>query len=338
MNLLKNKFWSTIVLILIGGFLYAFNMHNRLFWDDADWILNNSFVHTLSWANLKFIFSHDTLAGIGLRSNYYRPFLFVTFLINYLFRGANPGFYHLTSNLIHLANGVLIFFLLDKFFKKRLAAFLAALLFLIHPLQTEAVTYISGRGDPLSVFLMLLALWLFLKAKYKERRPEAQREQFLRKPGDKNFVPRSLLLVASLFSATLAILSRETAFLFPLYLTVFLMAFVYKDKFLASLRKALLNSWPFFLVSFAYGLLRLTVLNFQNTLNFFNKNSNAYTEHLNYRIYTFFHVLTVYFRLIFWPTGLHMERDILVNTSFWQWPVWLGALIVFGIIGFGFII
>jgi len=39
-------------------------------------------------------------------------------------------------------------------------------------------------------------------------------------------------------------------------------------------------------------------------------------------------VLAVYFKLIFVPTGLHMERDVAINTSFFQWPVWLGALIV----------
>lgn len=299
--------WLAIaVLIVLGLSLYAFNLKNPLFWDDDDWIINNPAVHSLSWSNIKFIFSHDTLAGIGLKSNYYRPFLFLTFLGNYVLSGTNPVSYHLVSNLIHIANAVLIFHLLDVWLKKRRAALIASLLFLVHPLQTEAVAYISGRGDPLSVLFMLLALTAFLK--------------------NKPFWAYG--------AAVLAILSRETAFLFPFYLTVFLAAFKHQERFLTSLKKSLWDSKIFFGISFFYGILRLTVLNFQNTLNFYHQ-ANIYTEHLSYRIYTFFHVLAVYLRLIFWPTGLHMERDVAINVSIWQWPVWLGLLVVLSIFIFG---
>jgi len=44
------------------------------------------------------------------------------------------------------------------------------------------------------------------------------------------------------------------------------------------------------------------------------------------------HVLVDYFKLLFVPTDLHMERSMTVHTSLFQWPVWLGALIVFGIL------
>ncbi len=296
----KKYLLIAIALLAVGFILYAPNLKNGLFWDDNDWIVNNVYVHSFSWANLKFIFSHDALAAIGLKSNYYRPFLFFTFMLNYLVGGVKPVIYHLTNNLIHIGNAILIFFLLDKFIKKRLVAILASLLFLIHPLQTEAVTYVAGRGDPLSVFLMLLALTTFL---YEYR-------------------------FCSYLLAILAILSRETAFLFPLYLMVFLIAFIYKDGFLISFKKSLIKALPFFGISFIYGISRLTVFNFQSTLNFYYNLSNAYTQHLSYRIYTFLHALAVYFRLIFIPTGLHMEREILVSTSLFQWPVWLGVLII----------
>ncbi len=331
----QKKIFLTCILALfiVGFFLYAFNLKNGLFWDDEDWIINNPAVHVFNATNLKFIFSHDTLAGIGLRSNYYRPVLFLSFMLNYIISGTKPLVYHLTSNLIHLANAVLIFFLLKRFDlgsqkRSNLVAFLASLMFLIHPLQTEAVTYISGRGDPLSVFFMLLALYLWnndLEGRYG-------------KTVDNSLKRHSMSLrVFSVIFMILAVLSRETAFLFPLYLTVFLMAFVHKDRFWLSLKRSILSAWPFYAVSLVYGILRLTVLNFQNTLNFYQQ-SNVYTEHLSYRLYTFFQVIVVYVKLIFIPTGLHMERDVLINTSLFQWPVWFGALIFIGVVFIGFIL
>lgn len=292
------------ILFAIGFVLYSPNLRNALFWDDADWVVNNPYVHSLTWSNLKFIFTHDALAGIGLRSNYYRPILFFTFLANYLAGGIKPIIYHLTNNFIHIANALLLFFLLNKFLRRKSIAILAALLFLIHPLQTEAVTYVSGRGDPMSVLFMLLAIVAFLY--------------------DRRFF--------SYLFAVLALLSRETAVLFPLYLMVFLIAFLYKDdSFWISFKKSLKKSWPYLGISLIYGISRLTIFNFQNTLNFYQQ-SNAYTQHLSYRIYTFLHVIVVYFKLIFIPIGLHMEREVLVNISFTQWPVWLGALIIAAII------
>src|SRR3990167_8692024 len=160
---MKNSGFLFIGLLIIVGFaIYAPNLNNVLFWDDNEWIVSNPFVYDFS--RLKEIFTENILAGYGLNSNYYRPLLLLSFAVNYVIDGVKPLGYHLVSNGFHIANGLLIFFILTGVFKRRLPAFLAALLFLIHPLQTEAVTYISGRGDPMSVFFMLLALWLFFKA------------------------------------------------------------------------------------------------------------------------------------------------------------------------------
>ena len=304
------------VLFLVGFVIYAFNLNNRLFWDDDDWIVNNPFVHSFSWYNLKKIFTTDILHGFGLNSNYYRPFLLLTFTFNYVIGGIKPFGYHLLSNLIHIGNAILVFSILYLVLKKRLVAFLTALFFLIHPLQTEAVTYIAGRGDPLSVFFILISLLLFYKS--------------LSRPSIFYFLP-------SLFSFILAILSRETAIIFPALLMIFYIAFLSKERFLKSIARSFLKSLPYWGISLIYLLLRLTVLNFKNTLNFYSE-ANVYTQHLSYRLFTFGHALVDYFRLLFVPTGLHMERTIPVHTSLFQWPVWLGFLMVLGVILIGFVL
>lgn len=307
----KKVLISVAILIAVGFFLYAFNLNNGLFWDDDDWIINNTYVHDLSWSNIKFWFTHNTLAGVGLQSNYYRPFLFLTFAINYVISGIQPFTWHLVSNGIHIINAVLIFILLRRY-AGNAVSFLTALIFTIHPLQTEAVTYISGRGDPLVTLFMLLALLLFVKSREVASKPLVYK------------------LVSILF-LILGIFSRETGIVFPFILVVFYIAFLAKDRFLQALKKGLKEAWPYFAVVFVYGLLRLTALNFQNTLNFYTA-PNPYSENLHYRMFTFMHVLIDYFRLLFAPVELHMERGMTVHTSLFQWPVWLGALIVLSIL------
>src|SRR6266850_646074 len=113
---MKNKYFIPLIaLFSIGALLYAFNLHNPLFWDDDDWIVHNPSVHTLTIESVKFIFTHDTLAGIGLRSNYYRPVMFLTFMANYLVGGTSPIGYHVVNNLLHIGNAILIFLLLDTY-------------------------------------------------------------------------------------------------------------------------------------------------------------------------------------------------------------------------------
>ncbi|MBI2676593.1 MAG: tetratricopeptide repeat protein [Candidatus Yanofskybacteria bacterium] len=330
MNLLKNKTGlAVIALIIAGGFVYSFNINNGLFWDDDDWIINNSFVHSVSWDNVKFWFTHDVLAGIGLKSNYYRPFLFFTFTLNYIISGVKPLLYHLTSNAIHIFNSVLVFWLIRRAFKKDPFAFLTALFFLIHPLQTEAITYISGRGDALAAMFMLLGLLFFCKSELTTS--DVQRTSDVK---TSSFGYR-LLIIGSL---VLSLLSRETAIVFPFLALVFFYIQLWDVQrptvgrtLIKSLKQGLLKTWPYFAVVIVYGILRLTVLNFQNTLNFYSQ-QNVYSENLHVRIFTFLPILWEYLKLLVAPVGLHMERSVKIYTSLFQWPVWLIALLLaFGV-------
>jgi len=110
---MKNSGFLFIGLLIIVGFaIYAPNLNNVLFWDDNEWIVNNPFVHDFS--HLKEIFTQNVLAGYGLNSNYYRPFLLLSFATNFVSSGIEPLIYHLVNNLLHIGNAVLIFVLLRK--------------------------------------------------------------------------------------------------------------------------------------------------------------------------------------------------------------------------------
>ncbi|MBI5087201.1 MAG: tetratricopeptide repeat protein [Acidobacteria bacterium] len=76
--------------------------------------------------------------------------------------------YHLQNLLLHLASTLLLFLvvrsLVERLVRERapVAAAFAAAVFLLHPLQTEAVSYIASRSEVMQVFFALLAYWLFL--------------------------------------------------------------------------------------------------------------------------------------------------------------------------------
>src|SRR3989344_256359 len=290
---------KTIIFLLftVCFLVYSVNLNNPLFWDDDDWIVNNPFVHGFS--DLDKLFTENVLAGFGLNSNYYRPLLMTSFAFNWVLGGSHPVGYHIVSNLLHIGNGILLFLIFYSIWKRKIPAFLGALFFLIHPLQTEAVTYISGRGDPLSVFFILISLILF--------------DRFVRGK-------RISLRWWSLAFAILAILSRESAVLIPGLFLVYYVAFLTGLPFWRSIGAGIKKLWPHLLAAGTYFILRLTILNFNHTLNFYHDQPSEYSLNILYRLFTFGRVLAEYFRLLIWPTGLHMERDVPLVTSFFSWP------------------
>lgn len=107
--------------------------------------------------------------------SYYRPLLQSSFLIDMKLWGASSSFMHLENVLLHLAN-VLLLFICAGIINRQIAPrqtwppFVAAALFAIHPINTEAVNWISGRSDLLACFFVLLAMTILLRG-MELRRP-----------------------------------------------------------------------------------------------------------------------------------------------------------------------
>jgi tetratricopeptide (TPR) repeat protein len=258
-----------------------------MFWDDNDGILNNKY--TQEFAVGKF-FSENLVAGTGIESNYWRPLLLIIYGLEWQVWGAWAYGYHAINFLIHFANALLIFILLEKTLKKRRLAFFSALIFLIHPLQTEAVTYVSGLGDPLSLMFILIGMLAYFRFKTDK--------------------PKILQLCIALTSFILALLSKERAVIFPAFLILINIWILLSEKpnwkkWIIDTAKSIL---PFILIATIYLLLRGTALNFVNTFNIYNIESD-YTLHISTRILTFFSVLPHYIGLTIFPKTLFMERS-----------------------------
>ena len=185
--MLRNE--STAPAVLAVAVLLAyFNALTGVFqFDDYNVIVNNPAVHSLAaW--------RDSMPGI-------RPLLKFSYALNWAVDPGPFGF-HLFNVLVHAANAVLVYRLLRALSEERAEAqwapLVGALLFALHPVQTEAVSYISGRSVSLMALFYLCSVLAWLRTDRAEN-PASWR-----------------VFSAGLFGA--ALLVKETAVTLPLAL------------------------------------------------------------------------------------------------------------------------
>ncbi len=296
-----------IPVIVLAGFVSYINVYdNQFLWDDEFAVQKNAYIRDFS--RLPEIFTTSSGTGAGRIDNFYRPVQLLMYSIAYSFSGMNPFGYHLLNVLLHLANAVLLFLLVSGVFGEKRAAFLASLLWVVHPVHTEAVTYMNGTADPLSMFFALSSFLLYMR--FRDRKKPA-------------------FLALSMASFVMALMSKETIIILPALLALY------------ELTRHNLNfkqyKWiaPFFALSVIYFALRLTVLNFGGTLNFYGT-ENLYTQNLSVRILTFLASLLSYYSFLLLPINLHMERQFPVFTSLLSAEVAASVLIILALSFFAY--
>lgn len=175
--------------------LYSVSLGHNFLFDEENIILMNPLIR--SWKNIPDIFTHsyfyfDTHRAVQW-TDYYRPMTSLTFLIDYQFWKADPLGYNLTNVFLQIVSCLLFFRILARLLWNETAAFLAALVYSIHTIHTEAVTYIASRGDVLGSMLMLLSIYFYASGKIK----------------------RALVVFLP------ALLAKESVILLPFYIGVF---------------------------------------------------------------------------------------------------------------------
>ncbi len=158
---LKNLFvplttFKAIHIIVILGFIVFGNMlFNGFVWDDKTYIIFNTDIHSLDF--LKLLGKNLFNAG-----GQYRPIPAIYFATLYSIFKETPFFYHLFQLILHITNASMVFILFKRFINARLSLFLA-LVFLVHPIQVESVSYIAASVNPLFFLFGISALLLSLK-------------------------------------------------------------------------------------------------------------------------------------------------------------------------------
>lgn len=153
------KFWAGILVLVLAAGVYANSLGNGFAYDDTAVIQGNDLVTSGNWrAVLSSPYHPDALEGAGL----YRPVTSLSFALEWLVFGEDPFGYHLLNILGHSLVCLLLFLLLLEF-APLLPAFLGATVFALHPVHTEAVANIVGRGELYSAFFFLLACLLYYR-------------------------------------------------------------------------------------------------------------------------------------------------------------------------------
>ena len=179
---------------------------------DYDNLLRNPFYRGFSWNNLHWMFT--TFYG----GNNYRPLTWISYGFDHALWRMNPLGYHLTNSVLHSLNALLVYVIAAHVLRLihpgtteamatdslalRGGAGVAALLFSIHPLRSEAVAWISARGHLLAALFFLLTIISYLRAADSAKARSAHRAWF----------------GAALIFYSLSILSQPSGIALPLLL------------------------------------------------------------------------------------------------------------------------
>jgi len=163
-----NKKFASLLLVLFALAAYAPALWNGFVWDDHALILRDPLIR--SWQLIGEGFAHFLFTDAAA-SDFYRPLQRLSYTLDYAAFFLSPMGYHLVSLLWHAAAALALFYFAEEFLaackmepaRRLWVAFLAALVWALHPVQSAAVIYVAGRADPLAATFGFLGLYLALR-------------------------------------------------------------------------------------------------------------------------------------------------------------------------------
>ncbi len=306
---------SIFCILTAGGLVYANSFAVPFVLDDVTSILTNPLVK-----NFDFRLKTRILGDLS-------------FALNYQLGGFEVAGYHVVNLLLHLLNACLVYSLVQMIFRTPLLAgiagekpgqessapvtigFVAALIFVTHPLQTQAVTYLAQRVAVMATSFYLGALLCYAGSRLSSRRPAA-----------------TGLLGLSLLLALAGVLAKENAVTIPLVILLFEVTF-----FRGELRSRLLPLVWYLLPLLAAPILLLGKIGFSadmlDEVGRLTAESGA-PPRMTYLL-TQFPVIVSYLRLFFFPAGQNLDHDFPLHNSLLQPPVILSILLLAAVVAAG---
>lgn len=291
-----------LLILIFGAFcLFSNTFGNAWTYDDLPVVVENADIRSLG------AFFRDAYPG--------RPLREITYLLDYSLFGLNPPGYHIQNILWHGLNAGLIFILVRRLQGGRSAAWIASLLFLVHPVQVEAVANISHRKESLLLAFALLSVLVYMEAVKRSAR-------------------RFVWVAASLGLAFVACLGKENAVVLPLVFVAYELACVPREQrillkypslagLLAAVGTAAVATWFFFFGGKALHQEQIVPLLVK--MNFFG----PWTEKI-YSLMVLKSWLFIWAKLA-WPVDLAVEYTYSLPVG-WTDPWVLSAIIAMGTI------
>lgn len=210
----KKTLIAICCIMFIGSILYSNTLNVPFYLDDINNIKNPSLsIEEISFAEFSKILSGATLHA--------RPVSNISFALNYYFGGYRVQGYHLVNITIHLLAGIFLFLVFKytielpvnrkKYSSPLMVAFVAALLWTIHPLATQSITYIVQRMNSMATMFYVLSLLLYIVG----------RKRFTETTKNDSKIYALGWFVASALSGLLALGSKEIAATLPIFIFLY---------------------------------------------------------------------------------------------------------------------
>ncbi len=319
----KKRFLGLLGLVLLGLSLYSNILNAPFVFDDYHTIVENEKIRSLL----------DALADIHSR----RYLTVVSFSFNYAIGELNPTTYHLTNNIIHVINALLVYLLVKLIFKtpvmkgselsQDFIAFSSALIFLAHPIQTQAVTYMTQRFASMTALFYILSLIFFIKA----RLDIIEGRTFLSK---RHLLYYSLCILSSVFAMKM----KEIAITLPLVIILFETYFmrVQKVRF-----KKVIYLLPILLTIFIIPLslldLEKPILTVMSDIDSSTRAAEGTLSRSQY-LFTQFRVILTYLRLLVLPVNQNLAYDYPIYNTILVPEVLLSLIALAGLVMFAILI
>jgi protein O-mannosyl-transferase len=290
------KKYAVILIAIIGILAYANSFNNAFQFDDGYHIVDGAKIK-----NFDNVLKASHWKAIGNR-----PFAFFTLAVNYQLNKLNVTGYHIANLLFHILAGFMAFLLtleimsLEIFKKNKiindykvLIALFTAFIFIAHPIQTQAVTYIIQRMTVLAGFFYMWAVLLYIRG----------RKAHLQKQSVRKWKPYALY-AGAFIAGIFGFLSKQNAVTFPL-------AFILAEVFFIRDDKQKIDRKFLFVLSSIVGLIILLGLLINGLPAEYDKISRS--EYL----FTQFRVLVKYWQLLFLPVNQHLDYFFMISMTLW---------------------
>jgi len=195
-------------LLLITFIAYSDTLDHSFHFDDAANIWSNPYIQISS-------LSLDELRKAGLESvNHQRPVANISFALNYYLHGLEVRGYHYVNIFIHLLAGIILYYFVkatlclplyrDKYSKSQFIPFFTALIWMVHPVHTQSVTYIVQRMNSMAGMFFIMTMLFYVKARLT---PEKTK--------------KILLFLFSLIASIFAFGSKQNTATLPLFILLY---------------------------------------------------------------------------------------------------------------------
>ena len=287
------KNWSFIFILFLAilGIYYQSLYYPFSNLDDPFYIHGNPYIRDLTLKGLWNIFSKPIVAN-------YFPLQILSFAVDYRIWNIQPFGYHLHNVLLHFLNAVLVFFLLKKIFSNLWVSFFAALLFGLHPVNVESVTWVAERKNVLSLALMLSSFSAYLYY-VEERRPTWKKAFYL----------------MAFFLFLLSLLTKVSAVVLPFLFILYDLCFQKRTKW-----GMVKDKIPFFFLALLFSVLTVWIYHSGKYLVSYHGGSpyatflamiNVFVEYIIYLI------VPIYLDHLYWtpvPQTI-FERQVLLSMA-----------------------